>query len=154
MWKVETLVVTDINPTPLKRHKESIETYIPSIKKHLPHTWIDLSLSTATASKADDAAAPCRLWDARLELLFTGCTSHLAWFSNLLTQAHASSSPPGNSKIFGAQIWAILGCRTPKSPFVFISGPNGASRGGYNFSLSCGQLNSASLAATRYISML
>ena len=60
VWAVISPAGSDPNPKPLKRRKEeSLTTYLPNIKKYLPHTWIDISLITATARKSDDAAAPC-----------------------------------------------------------------------------------------------
>lgn len=68
--------VLDTNPCPAKRPEE-IETYLPKLKRFLSHDWVDTSIITAKALKADDAASPCRLWDARLELLFPGVTPYL-----------------------------------------------------------------------------
>lgn len=73
------LPATVYSPTisqPIKQAKE-VNTWLPTLRRYLSHSWIDDSLITATASKADDAATPCRLWDARLELIFPGCTPKL-----------------------------------------------------------------------------
>ena len=45
-------------------------TWIPSLRRFLPHSWIDATLVTSKAAKRDDAAAPTALWDERLRLLF------------------------------------------------------------------------------------
>lgn len=50
------------NPRPNKRLKDT-ETYLPLLKRYLAHDWFDTSVITATASKADNAESPCRLWD-------------------------------------------------------------------------------------------
>lgn len=76
VWEKIHPVSVDINPRSAKRQKET-DTYFPEIKRHLPHDWIDETLITSTASKADDAALTSRLWDSRLELLFPGCTPSL-----------------------------------------------------------------------------
>ena len=67
----------DTTPWELQRIPISHQTYIPALKRYLSHAWIDETLITSTASKADNAALPCRLWDARLELVFPGCLPHL-----------------------------------------------------------------------------
>jgi hypothetical protein len=73
VWETHEVRLVDENPRPIKRPKDFLQTYIPSLKRHLSHDWIDVTLITATASKADDASLPCRMWDSRLELLFPGC---------------------------------------------------------------------------------
>lgn len=64
-WTVEaeqTSPVLASNPRPSKRSRDSeTHTWLPDIQRYLPHDWVDVSVITATASKADDAAAPCRL---------------------------------------------------------------------------------------------
>lgn len=45
-------------------------TWLPHIQRWLPHTWIDTSLVTNKAVKADNAGIPVTLWDDRLLLLY------------------------------------------------------------------------------------
>ena len=52
---------------PLRSHRSDPRgTYLPSIKKWLSQAWIDQSLVTEVAKKADDAAVPTHLWDMRI----------------------------------------------------------------------------------------
>jgi hypothetical protein len=48
---------------------ESHQTWLPSLQKFLPHSWINTSVVTSKAAKRDDAAAPTHLWDARFLLV-------------------------------------------------------------------------------------
>lgn len=85
---VKEVYVSDSNPAPLKRIKDSHQTYFPELKRHLAHSWIDVSLITATASKADNAELPSRLWDSRLELVFPGSLPFLDFLRRRILQLH------------------------------------------------------------------
>ena len=57
--------------TPAPRHlpKPATRTWLPSVDRFLPHTWINDSFVTAKATKRDDAAPPTELWDQRIRLI-------------------------------------------------------------------------------------
>jgi hypothetical protein len=42
---------------------------LPLIGRFLPHSWVDVSLITEKAGKADDAGVPIHLWDQRISLV-------------------------------------------------------------------------------------
>eukprot|EP00980_Cylindrotheca_fusiformis_P027010 scaffold18391_cov83-Cylindrotheca_fusiformis.AAC.3 len=45
-------------------------SWLPSLQRWLPHEWIDSSLLTPKAAKADNAMLPTHLWDRHISLLF------------------------------------------------------------------------------------
>jgi hypothetical protein len=60
-------------------------TWLPSIGRYLSHSWIDSETVTDKAVKADDAAAPSHMWDARIQLLWPSLTQdHLVALQSFL----------------------------------------------------------------------
>lgn len=55
---------------------DEIGTWLPTIQKWLPHTWVDASLVTNKAVKADNAGIPVDLWNQRLLLLYPQWSTH------------------------------------------------------------------------------
>jgi hypothetical protein len=55
--------------TPVVPEAESA-TWLPSLQKFLPNSWIDESTISAKAAKNDDSAVPTAMWDQRITLLF------------------------------------------------------------------------------------
>jgi hypothetical protein len=45
-------------------------TWLPSIQKFLPNSWIDESTISAKAAKNDDSSVPTAMWDQRITLVF------------------------------------------------------------------------------------
>jgi hypothetical protein len=64
-------------------------TYIPLLKRWLPHTWADATLITDKASKADDAEVAFSIWDQRILLAIPPCISFVHKTSSI-----GLSSPP------------------------------------------------------------
>lgn len=77
IWPIRQPSIFDVIFQPIMHIFRETRTWIPALRRYLLHDWIDASIITSTASKADDAALPYHLWDNRLELLFPGCTPHL-----------------------------------------------------------------------------
>lgn len=77
MWPMLPLTFSSALLPPILKIIHESCTWIPALRRYLSHDWIDASLITSTASKADDAELPCRLWDNRLDLLYPGCTPYL-----------------------------------------------------------------------------
>ena len=50
--------------------EEAEATWIPSLNKFLPHSWIDESQISTKAAKNDDSAVPTSMWDQRITLLY------------------------------------------------------------------------------------
>ena len=48
------------------------QTWLPSLSRYLPHSWVDLNLVTSKAAKRDDSEIPVTLWNSRITLLFPG----------------------------------------------------------------------------------
>eukprot|EP00980_Cylindrotheca_fusiformis_P018324 scaffold5977_cov98-Cylindrotheca_fusiformis.AAC.1 len=55
----------------------SSKSWLPRLSRWLPHDWIDASLLTPKAAKADGAVVPVHLWDRRISLLFPCSSSTL-----------------------------------------------------------------------------
>jgi hypothetical protein len=64
-------------------------TYLPLLKRWLPHTWADATLITDKASKADDAEVAFSIWDQMILLAIPPCISFVHKTSSM-----GLSSPP------------------------------------------------------------
>jgi hypothetical protein len=64
-------------------------TYLPLLKRWLPHTWADATLITDKASKAHDTEVAFSIWDQRILLVIPPCISFLHKTSSM-----GLSSPP------------------------------------------------------------
>jgi hypothetical protein len=80
-------IVTEMLPTTMASLPAS--TYLPLLKRCLPHTWADATLITDKASKADDAEVAFSIWDQQILLVITPCISLLQ-----KTPSEGFSSPP------------------------------------------------------------
>eukprot|EP00980_Cylindrotheca_fusiformis_P021935 scaffold8770_cov167-Cylindrotheca_fusiformis.AAC.2 len=61
-------------PTLTSNTSDGGRTWLPSLGTWLSHDWIDLSLLTPKAAKADAAALPTHMWDKRVSLVFPCAT--------------------------------------------------------------------------------
>jgi hypothetical protein len=59
-------------------------TWLPAIRKFLPHSWIDAGLVTTKAVKSDVAGVPTHLWDKRCALVLPHVTPALNRLRQLL----------------------------------------------------------------------
>lgn len=50
------------------------KSWIPALKRWLPHSWIATEIVTPGAVKRDDADIPTHLWNKRLQLLYPRCS--------------------------------------------------------------------------------
>jgi hypothetical protein len=80
-------LVTAILPTTMESLPAS--TYLPLLKRWLPHTWADATLITNKASKADDAEVAFSIWDKQILLVIPPCISLIQ-----KTSRAGFSSPP------------------------------------------------------------
>jgi hypothetical protein len=63
-------VFKEVLPTPLLRppRPSTSSTWLPALKKYLPHSWMSAKESTK-AVKNDDAGIPVHMWDQRILLV-------------------------------------------------------------------------------------
>jgi hypothetical protein len=71
-------------PAPPKPVVVTSRSWLRTIQKFLPHSWIDSNLVTDKAVKRDDADAPTHLWDQRCTLVFPHVTPALALLRKIL----------------------------------------------------------------------
>jgi hypothetical protein len=74
-------------PIPKGASRGSNRSWLPSIQKFLPHSWIDSTLVSAKAAKRDDAGVPSHLWDQRCSLVLPHCTPALSTLREFLSRA-------------------------------------------------------------------
>jgi hypothetical protein len=59
--------------TPRAQSSVSSRSWLPTLQRFLPHSWVDSTLVTGKASKRDDAGMPSHLSDQRSPVLDTLC---------------------------------------------------------------------------------
>ena len=69
-------------PVPLAPNVD--RTYLPSLRRYLPHSWIETSLITAKAAKHDDAQVEHAMWDQRILLVLPWALSILSFLRRRL----------------------------------------------------------------------
>jgi hypothetical protein len=63
--------VSPLVPVPVERlSAPPSSTWLPTLQKFLPHSWIDESTISSKAVKHDNAAVPTAMWDQRITLLY------------------------------------------------------------------------------------
>ena len=66
-------------PIPGPAALDSKQSWLPLVQSFLPQDWIDASLVTSKAAKADDAGIWQSMWDARSTLVFPWAVQVLAF---------------------------------------------------------------------------
>jgi hypothetical protein len=64
----------------LYKFPPELRSWLPTIARWLPHSWIDNTQITAAAVKRDDAHTAVTLWNQRLLLLYPRCSERLLDF--------------------------------------------------------------------------
>jgi hypothetical protein len=68
----DTVIPTAVLPpiqSLLHTVSDSDQTWLPSLGRFLPHTWVDETLITTKAAKGDNADIPVHLWNSRITLV-------------------------------------------------------------------------------------
>jgi hypothetical protein len=67
----DSFALKETLPTPLVRppRVSSVTSWLPGIKKYLPHSWMKADTSPTKAVKSDDAGIPIHMWDQRILLV-------------------------------------------------------------------------------------
>ena len=61
-------------------HSDPSYTWLASLNRRLPHSWVDSTIVSTSAVQADAANIPTHLWDHRISLVFPCPSSHLSTF--------------------------------------------------------------------------
>jgi hypothetical protein len=61
-------------------------SWLPTIQKFLPHSWVDLALVTDKAAKSNNAGVPVHLWDHQCSLVLSHCTPAIPILRALLAR--------------------------------------------------------------------
>jgi hypothetical protein len=67
----DDFVSKEVLPTPLVRppRPSTSSTWLPGLKKYLPHSWMESKVASTKAVKSDDAGIPIHMWDQRTLLV-------------------------------------------------------------------------------------
>jgi hypothetical protein len=78
-------------PVPIAACIDEHRSWLPSIRRFLPHTWIDVHLVTTKAQKHDKALVPAHLWDSWITLLFPDTQRALDLLRSVLLRRYRRS---------------------------------------------------------------